>query len=1006
MRIISLAAVMLFAISAAGKDIASELTVRHVGQYAAVPWQKPGAPIPPGSRDDRVRDLNFSVASVNLRDDLPEESLRRWREQPQPGKTFLPRVHFWDGEDRFKGPMRDIEVYWKRLDRYLDAMNLADFQGIVLAEENVSYSGRPEVLTELYRRVKAKYRVAVWQWWSPSSSLPESGGWIPADGWVIDPYFMPNPAFRRFVRKYLITGLPLVIMPWASTGEKSPPLTPQQWKANNEQLDVAVEFNLPVAFYWTYGRGNAGTSCNFGGDRGAIRTEWDKINHWVWDYIDRVRKIPADYSGLPSADEGTGDVLEIAPNREGKLLYADDFSTARSVDDASMSGFRDLLLDGKTLSARGFRGRRVDAALTYKFAGDYIAQHPRASVTVPPGSGGDRRVEIALSADGKTWPHRATSSGAAQQVLTVSSHGDASFASLRSFWVRLRLVGDAGSREKPNMSVDDLRIEAAVPAPRDAAVTLNPVADEPGKLFYEDNFRTEKYLSSTRRTGDDRLEWSEGQLAVRLRPGGSKPELVWRVKTAAPVQGVVVEATGRANNGSLGTNHYLDVSLDGKNWLHEQNTVGRPHNISGWASHGLRIDLQTDPRFRGVREFCVRLRMQAGGYKEIHRSRSGIVNKIRIEASATAPAAAELHFQRHDIADYPNPYQVAAADINADGKPDVLALSTQGNRVDWFENPSWRQHPIARTDQNIDLAPFDLDGNGKPGIALASGFYFADGNRGGEIQWLTPGLPDQLWKSLPIARDPVVHRLRWGDLDGDGRAELVLAPIFGPGSKGPAQAKPSHLWAFRPPKRLGDPWEKWAIDETLTVIHGLYVGDLDGDGRDELLTASFEGVQRFDWDEGRWRKLPIAAGAPPVSNAPGAARGSSDVVPVKIGQQRMHLAAIEPWHGHQLVVYAPGADATSWRRQLLDDSMQEGHALLAADFDGDGRDEIVAGWRRGGGGIKLFHCSPEGTSWRPTTIERGVAVEGAAAADVNGDGKLDIVASGGRNNKILWYENK
>ena len=41
------------------------------------------------------------------------------------------------------------------------------------------------------------------------------------------------------------------------------------------------------------------------------------------------------------------------------------------------------------------------------------------------------------------------------------------------------------------------------------------------------------------------------------------------------------------------------------------------------------------------------------------------------------------------------------------------------------------------------------------------------------------------------------------------------------------------------------------IDETLTVLHGLWVGDLNGDGCDELLTASFEGIYRFDLSETR-----------------------------------------------------------------------------------------------------------------------------------------------------------
>ena len=41
-----------------------------------------------------------------------------------------------------------------------------------------------------------------------------------------------------------------------------------------------------------------------------------------------------------------------------------------------------------------------------------------------------------------------------------------------------------------------------------------------------------------------------------------------------------------------------------------------------------------------------------------------------------------------------------------------------------------------------------------------------------------------MWQRRPIAVDPVVHRLKWGDLDGDGRAELIHVPIFGRGSDG------------------------------------------------------------------------------------------------------------------------------------------------------------------------------------------------------------------------------
>jgi hypothetical protein len=386
-------------------------------------------------------------------------------------------------------------------------------------------------------------------------------------------------------------------------------------------------------------------------------------------------------------------------------------------------------------------------------------------------------------------------------------------------------------------------------------------------------------------------------------------------------------------------------------------------------------------------------------------------------ASASVAAAAPVEFKRHTIDTYPAGYQVAVADVNGDGRPDVIALSTNANRVDWYENPTWKSHAITRTPANIDIAPRDIDGDRRPEIALACGFYFSESNRGGDILWLHQSTePDALWTTHPIAVDPVTHRLRWGDLDGEGRPELIHASLFGRGSRGTADPKPAHLWAFRMPKdwRAGK-WETWPIDETLTVLHGLYVGDLDGDGRDEILTASFEGIHRFDWegkgDSARWQRIRIARGAEPRDQKAGTARGSSEVAPGKLGSAgRAFLAAIEPWHGNQVVVYTPsGSSDNAWQRHVLDDSLIEGHALVVADLDGDGADEIIAGWRGGDGGLALYDPSdpsdPLGAKWSCTQLDKGITVEGAVAADMNGDGKLDIVALAGRSKLLVWYEN-
>ncbi len=370
----------------------------------------------------------------------------------------------------------------------------------------------------------------------------------------------------------------------------------------------------------------------------------------------------------------------------------------------------------------------------------------------------------------------------------------------------------------------------------------------------------------------------------------------------------------------------------------------------------------------------------------------------RLLLHAQAPATGTVEFVAHEIGTgLRGGYQVVIADVNKDGKPDIIALASGIPELVWYENPSWTRHVIAAgQSQMINTAAYDIDGDGIPELALAQGFTTTTKTSTGILSILTHGAdPAAPWTSKEIDRIPTAHRLRWIDADGSGKKMLVMAPLIGMDSAAPDYKTPVSIYFYRAPD-----FKREVVTDTFTgLIHGIEPMAWEGVKGQALMSAGFMGIYLHRFANGKWTPTEMTKGGPdawPKS-------GTSDISLGKLCAQKF-IATIEPWHGNQVVIYKP--NGSTWSRQMIDDGITDGHSIVTLDIDGDGRDEVIAGQRGGARSLMLYRASADGATWSKRVIdEGGMAGAGCAAADLNADKRVDIVCIGTATANLNWYEN-
>ncbi len=303
---------------------------------------------------------------------------------------------------------------------------------------------------------------------------------------------------------------------------------------------------------------------------------------------------------------------------------------------------------------------------------------------------------------------------------------------------------------------------------------------------------------------------------------------------------------------------------------------------------------------------------------------------------------------------YSDNFLTYTGDFNDDGWTDILCVPMPGKEAFWYENSAgktgpWKQHLAYTFVGNESPVWGDLNGDGRPELIFCNDGYLG-------YATAEPAKPEEPWVFHAISKQDkryfrFTHGLGFGDINGDGRTDVVEALGWW---EQPAQATPGQPWVFHP-------------QQFAAAGAQMLVGDVDGDGRADLITAWHCHHYGLVW----WKQIRSGAGAP-------------------------------AWRQYIILPPAPDLNSSAFRVSQL-------HALELVDMNGDGVKDVLTGkryWAHGPTGDKepdapalVFWLETRrdgqgGATFVPHLIDddSGVGTQ-VAASDLNGDARPDVIVA-------------
>ncbi|MGB2819461.1 MAG: VCBS repeat-containing protein [Phycisphaerae bacterium] len=331
---------------------------------------------------------------------------------------------------------------------------------------------------------------------------------------------------------------------------------------------------------------------------------------------------------------------------------------------------------------------------------------------------------------------------------------------------------------------------------------------------------------------------------------------------------------------------------------------------------------------------------------------------------------------------------VATGDINHDGKTDIFAGDV------WFEAPDWKMHELRK------VGKYKAAG----GYSQCFANFSQDVNGDGWIDSIVVGYPGQPclwyenpknkpghWKERTVCKSACNETPVFVDLLGDGKGRL----LFGTDGR--------MTW-YAVPKDLEGMWDAHPISGpkapgTERYSHGLGMGDVNGDGRNDVIVTSGWWEAPADRTKGDWtfHKAKLGPNCADMHAYDVDGDGDNDVISSSAHAYGMW------WH--EQVRSDKGVE---FKQREIHKAFSQPHALHLVDVNGDGLKDLVTGKRyfahhgRDPGGkepavlywFELRRPQKGQVEFIPHKIDddSGVGTQ-FEVTDFNGDGKLDIVTS-------------